>query len=126
VAFADVVSIEYRVGAADQLTRPEYNIHIAKNFLKTIEWAIADKKTPINLPPAFLNAVQSHGHVWVGQESFATGDPKTARKHLAEGLRFGFFNAKTLALLALSCGPSFTYPLIRRSFERRSIARSRY
>jgi hypothetical protein len=37
VAFADVASIEYRVGAADQLTRPEYNIHIAKNFLKTIE-----------------------------------------------------------------------------------------
>ena len=106
-------SIEYRVGADDQLTRPEYNIHAARNFLSTIEPMLKYGAARINLPASMLAAVQAEAHVWIGREALANGDRRDARKHLAESLRHRTFAPYALSLFALSCGPSFTYPLAR-------------
>jgi glycosyltransferase involved in cell wall biosynthesis len=113
VAFADVASIQYRVGNADQLSRPEYGIDIARNFLRTIEPVIRDGGTRVNLPARMIASVQAEAHAWIGRESLAIGDRGGARKHLAESLRHRAFGIHTLLLFALSCGPSFTYPLAR-------------
>jgi glycosyltransferase involved in cell wall biosynthesis len=112
VAFVDVASIEYQVSAADQLSSSRYKIYIAQNFLKTIEPLLVEKGR-INLPPSMLAAVQAEAHAWIGRESLAIGDRKRAREHLVVSLKHRAFSVRALALLALSCGPSFSYPFAR-------------
>jgi GT2 family glycosyltransferase len=127
VAFADVSSIEYRVGAADRLSRPEYNIHIARNFLRTIEPMLRDGAARIHLPASMLAAVQAEAHAWIGRESLAIGDRLSARKHLARSLRYRAFAPYAMSLYALSCGPGLTYPLARafvRTMKRAMLWRS--
>ena len=41
VAFIDLAAIQYQTGFRDQLTRPQYAIHTAKNFLSTISPVLA-------------------------------------------------------------------------------------
>src|SRR5262249_54812797 len=67
VAFADVASIKYRVGRADQLTRPEYSIHVARNFLRTIEPALKDGPPRTNLAAPMLAAAHADTHAWIGE-----------------------------------------------------------
>jgi len=115
VAFVDVASIRYRVGAPDQLTQPEYDLHVARNFLKTIEPVLKEGGSSLNWPASMLAAVQAEAHAWIGKELLECGDPRGARKHLAESLRHRAFAPRTLSLFALSCGPKCTYPLARRA-----------
>jgi len=113
VAYADVASIQYQVGGTDQLTRSEYGIHIARNFLRTIEPVLKHSRHRIHLPASMLACVQAEAHAWLGRELLAHGDRPGARKHLAESLRYRAFVPSALLLFAMSCGPSFTYPLAR-------------
>ena len=113
VAFADVASIKYCVGAADQLTQPRYNIYIARNFLRTIELVLKDAAHPINLPAWMIAAVQAEAHAWIGRETLAIGGRRSARKHLIESLKHRAFSPYALSLLVLSYGPSFTYPVAK-------------
>jgi GT2 family glycosyltransferase len=112
VTFADVPSTSYRTGAVDQLSRPEYGIHIAQNFLKTIEPVIKGSR-PINLPPSMIADVQAQAHAWIGRELLALGDRKGAREHLLASLHHRAFTPYAMAFLILSCGPSFTFPIAR-------------
>jgi glycosyltransferase involved in cell wall biosynthesis len=113
VAYADVASIQYQVGGADQLSGPDYGPHIARNFLRTIESALKEGRHRIRLPASMLESVQAEAHAWLGRELLAHGDRPGARRHLAESLRHRSFVPSALLLFALSCGPSFTYPLAR-------------
>jgi glycosyltransferase involved in cell wall biosynthesis len=113
VAFADIAGIQYRTGAADQLTRPEYQIYLAANFLRTIEPVLDREKSHNRLPPFMLETVQAEAHAWLGRELLAHGDPVGARKHLAESLRHRAFAPPTWLLFALSCGPKPAYPLAK-------------
>jgi GT2 family glycosyltransferase len=112
VAYADVASIQYQVGCADQLTASGYRIHIARNFLRTIEPVLKEGRHRIRLPASMLASVQAEAHAWLGRELLADGDRPAARKHLAESLRYRAMPS-ALLLFAMSCGPSFTYPLAR-------------
>jgi GT2 family glycosyltransferase len=105
VAFADVASVRYQVGGADQLTRPEYGIHIARNFLRTIEPLVKEGARGVNLPDSMVAAVQADAHAWIGRELLALGDHRSARKHLARSLRHRMDSPTTLMLFALSYGP---------------------
>jgi GT2 family glycosyltransferase len=113
VAFADVASIQYRTGGADQLTGREYQVHLARNFLRTIEPMLKQGKHRHSLPASMISSVQAEAHAWLGRELLAHGDRRGARKHLAESLRHRTFVAPTLLMFVLSCGPSFAYPLAR-------------
>ena len=115
VAFADVASIQYRVGAADQLTRPEYAIHVARNFLRTIEPVLCDRN--IKLPASMRAAVQAEAHAWIGHELLMSGDRYGARMHLAKSLRHRVLAPYAMSLFALSCGPSFAYPLAKKMIQ---------
>jgi glycosyltransferase involved in cell wall biosynthesis len=129
VAYADVATIQYRVGGADQLTGSVYGPHIARNFLRTIELVLKEGKHRIHLPASMLATVQAEAHAWLGRELLAHGDRPGARRHLAESLRHRTFVPSALLLFVLSCGPSFTYPLARgvvrtakRMFRRAKLA----
>jgi GT2 family glycosyltransferase len=113
VAYADIASIQYRVKGADQLSRSEYGIHVARNFLRTIEPVLKEDKHRIRLPASMLTSVQAEAHAWLGRELLAHGDRPGARKHLAESLRYRSLVPSAWLLYAMSCGPSFAYPVAR-------------
>ena len=113
VAFADVPSIRYQLGRLDHLGRSEHGIHIARNFLNTIEPVIKQGRHRVNLPDSMLASVQAEAHAWIGRESLAQGDSREARKHLVESLRHRMVPS-TLLLLAVSCGPDRTFPTTRK------------
>jgi glycosyltransferase involved in cell wall biosynthesis len=112
VAFADVSSIQYRVGAADQLTS-EHQVPLAKNFLKILEPALKQPQRGNALPASMVASVQAEAHAWLGRELLARGDRVGARKHLAQSLRYRTFAPPALLLFILSCCPSFTYALAK-------------
>lgn len=87
VAFADVSSINYRVGNEDQLTRPEYSIHIARNYLNTILPVIQRYRERISLSKSTLRLTLARAHAWISEESFHSMDLKEARSHAFQSLR---------------------------------------
>ena len=87
VAFADVSSINYRVGNEDQLTRSEYNIHIARNYLNTILPFIQRYRERISLSDRTLRLTLARAHAWISEESFHSMDLKEARSHAFQSLR---------------------------------------
>jgi GT2 family glycosyltransferase len=84
VAFIDIPSIDYRVGAADRLTGPSYGIHIAQNYLRTIAPIIERDRSRIKLPSRALNRLLSEAHSWIGREMLKVGNHQEARRHLME------------------------------------------
>ena len=118
VAFADIASIKYRVGADDQLSSPKFSLQIAQNFLRTIEPSLDRARVKVDLTPSMRAAVQAEAHRWIGHEMLVAGDPKGARVHFLQSLRHQAVQPITIALLMLTLGPSSTYPTLR------SISRS--
>jgi GT2 family glycosyltransferase len=88
VAFVDVSSIQYRVGAEDQLTRPEMGVHIAKNFLKTILPIITHDRASIRLRGSMIRRVLSEAYAWIGQEELARREYGSALRNFATSLRY--------------------------------------
>jgi glycosyltransferase involved in cell wall biosynthesis len=85
VAFADVPTITYRVGAPDQLTRPDLMVQMARNHLATIEKAIdADRG---RTPDRDLRRVRAAAHGWLGEELLESGLGTQAAPHLRAAVR---------------------------------------
>lgn len=107
VAFADVPSVRYQVGRADQLTHPSKALHLARNYVKTMDAAIARDPGRIDLSPAMLRAARAYGHGWIASAYLAAGDSPAARPHLRHALRLRPTDRRTLMLatLALLPGP---------------------
>lgn len=101
VAFADVPSINYRVGASDQLTTSQYMIWIARNNLKTVSKMLSVAREEIALPPSMIRKRLAESFAWIGQEEFVLGNPN-ARKYLRKSLQLFPFQRKTAAYLLLS------------------------
>ena len=85
VAFADVPSITYRVGAPDQLTRDDLMVQMASNYLATIDKAIeADRG---RTPRAELARARAAAHGWLGEELLEAGLRSEASPHLRRAMR---------------------------------------
>jgi hypothetical protein len=113
VAFADVSSIEYQVGRADQLTQPAYRIHMANNFLKTIAPVIDTDRARIHLPEAMLAQVQAEAHAWIGREHLALGQQREARARFRTSLGYCLRQPNLWLLYALALCPPFVYRSLR-------------
>jgi glycosyltransferase involved in cell wall biosynthesis len=87
VAFADVCSIDYRVGSADQLTASRYNVDLARNFLATIDKAVRldGDAHPLSRPE--LNRIRAEASAWYGSGLIAAGQVSAGRRFLAQSLR---------------------------------------
>ena len=108
VGFIDVSSIKYQVGMADQLTHSSCSIHIARNFLRTIEPFIQKENDRIDLPESMISAVLAYAHEWIGWEFFLTGESKSAASCFRKSLSYKPLSPKTLALLGLAVMPRKT------------------
>jgi glycosyltransferase involved in cell wall biosynthesis len=102
VGFMDIATVRYRLGAADQLTRPELDLHMAKNFLRTIEPIIATERERIHLPGKMLEAVRADANAWIGESLFERGDVEGARQYLWRSLCHRWAQPRTFALFAMS------------------------
>ncbi len=115
VAYIDVPSIKYQVGAADQLTQPEHMVWVARNNLKTVSKMLLVAKDEIALPKKMIRKRLAQSHEWVGLTEF-TRDRARARIHLMKSLTLSPLRKKALVFLLLSFFP-------RAVFERLNKAR---
>lgn len=105
VGYIDLASIRYQRGMPDRLTRPEYSIHMARNFLRTIQPVIDNDRHRIRLPESMIRSVLAEAHGWIGEAALAIGQSEEARRHLARSLRFSLWQPRTAGQLLLSLLP---------------------
>jgi glycosyltransferase involved in cell wall biosynthesis len=117
VAYMDVASINYRVGAADQLTSREYWIWMARNNLKTINKVLGDGGTDIGLPVAMIRKRMAHAFSWVGMCELSD-DRLSARRHLRKAFGFSPFNGRLPLYYLLSFFPSSFLDSLRNARNR--------
>jgi glycosyltransferase involved in cell wall biosynthesis len=106
VAFVDVASIKYVKGRSDQLTRPAYAIHMARNFLRTLAPILAQDRDRIHLPPHMIAFVLSDAHGWIGEVALDIGEGAEARRHLLQSLRYRPWQPRKAGLLLASLFPA--------------------
>ena len=87
VGFLDLPAIQYQRGMPDRLTRHEYRIHTATNFLRTIEPWITGAREQIHLPQRMLDAALADAHGWIGELQLEMGHTAEARAHLFRSVR---------------------------------------
>jgi hypothetical protein len=104
VAYLDVPSVQYRVGAADQLTSPRYMVWMARNDLQTISKVLPVIYNETILPKKTIRNRLAMSHAWLGDEAFWV-DRATARKHLWASLKLKPFCSKVLMLFLLTLLP---------------------
>ena len=105
VALLDCATVRYRKGAADQLTRPELQLIIAENYLKTILPVLEHDRERIQLPSQLLRRTLAAAHAWLAEELTRHGRKSEARVHLAKSLVSWPLQGRTAVLLALSVAP---------------------
>lgn len=117
VALADVSTIEYQIGGSDQLNRPENQVHVARNFLRTVEKAVDSAHHDDNRVTA-RNSSYALGKAnqWVAEELLSRGDRRTARSHLWRGIRSDS-TLRGSALWLLSWFPLPVMRLVRRIYR---------
>jgi glycosyltransferase involved in cell wall biosynthesis len=86
VAFADLPTIRYQLGMADRLTRPEYHVHMAANFLTTITKVMATDRNRMRVPRSVVRGVFAEAHAWLGEVLLVRGENLEARRHFLRSL----------------------------------------
>jgi glycosyltransferase involved in cell wall biosynthesis len=106
VAYLDMPSILYQRGREDQLTvNPTYTVHMAENFLKTVNKALARDRERLTLSPVMVDHVLAEAHAWIGEQRLEIGDRSQALRHLSKSLRFRPGQPRVAALLGAALLP---------------------
>jgi len=109
VAYLDLSSIRYTIGADDQLTAPRYQVWIARNNLKTVKRVLEETHKYINLPASLIEYRMAESYFWVGINEFFE-DRKNARRHLAKSLSWRRFQPIVILYYVASFLP---HPIVR-------------
>lgn len=107
VGFVDVPTIKYQRGMPDALTRPEYKVHVANNFLKTILPIINNNRAEIKLPDATIRTVLADAYNWLAEAQINNGDVKAARKNVLTSIRYKLHQPRIFTLLVSVYLPKF-------------------
>jgi glycosyltransferase involved in cell wall biosynthesis len=111
VSYIDFPSVDYRVGATDQLSGREYWVWGAQNNLKTILKMLAVAADEIHLPPQLIRLRMAEAYGWAGTEEFYV--THRGRPNLYESLKYNPIQARILALLIFSFVPHSVFLAIR-------------
>jgi GT2 family glycosyltransferase len=84
--FIDAPSAIYRVGAADQLTRPSMLLEIARNNLRAIQKWVPRSTSRLALPPQMLRRRFAESYAWVGEAELEAGHRWRAAQRLSRSL----------------------------------------
>jgi glycosyltransferase involved in cell wall biosynthesis len=127
VALLDVPTILYRVGGVDQLTAPQYSLHMARNNLLTLDTWLLRAGEQLEIPDDRLRERTAGSHRWLGAEELRVGNHRLARKHLWKSLQLEPRRPAAWAILAVSYLPpkavSFARHWRRRLFRTRRLKR---
>jgi hypothetical protein len=117
VAYLDAPSILYQRGRDDQLTHRKYTVHMAENFLKTVNKALARDRARVTLPPTMLDDVMAEAHAWIGEQRLEIGDAGQARHHLGTSLKLRPWQPRIAALLGAAILPRQVTDPLRASYR---------
>ena len=117
VAYLDAPSILYQRGRDDQLTHRKYTVHMAENFLKTVNKALARDRARVALPAAMLDEVIAEAHAWIGEQRLEIGEPGPARHHLGTSLKLRPWQPRVAALLGAALLPRQLAAPLRASYR---------
>ena len=120
VAFVDVPAVLKQADRADALTHPSRRLDLARNYVTTMERALARDAGRIRLDPALVRDARAYGHAWVGLGYLESGEDAPARRHLRQSLRLAPTRARTYLLYGLALLPG---PVAARAI--RSVRRAR-
>jgi GT2 family glycosyltransferase len=87
VAFIDAPSTLYRIGGADQLTRPSMMLEIARNNLRTVQKWLPHSAPQLALAPSVVRRRIADSLAWVGEAELEAGHRRAAARRLMESLR---------------------------------------
>lgn len=118
VGFLDLPAIQYQRGMPDRLTRHEYRIHTATNFLRTIEPWITGAREQIHLPQRLLDAALADAHGWIGELQLEAGRVAAARVHLLRSVRLRPGQRRMWLLLAGTFVPHALRERLRSGYRR--------
>jgi glycosyltransferase involved in cell wall biosynthesis len=104
VAYMDISSFRYRIGAHDQLSSRNMMLWIARNDLKTVKKILSVARGEINLPDAVINRRIARSHRWIGMEEFYV-NRVSARRHFIKSLRLDPFQVRIILFYLLSFLP---------------------
>jgi GT2 family glycosyltransferase len=89
VAFIDLPTILYEIGAADALTTAEHQVPIARHFLRTLTRAL--ERDPVRIrnriPEHTISEILADTHRWLGENLLNAGEVREGREHLLRSLR---------------------------------------
>lgn len=108
VAYLDIPSVRYRIGASDQLTEGKYMAWAARNNLKTVKKIMESARQEIKLPESMIRKRMAICYAWVGMEEFLE-DRKKAGEYLRESLSWRPFQVRVGLFFALSFLPISIY-----------------
>ena len=116
-AFIDLMSIDYRVGSPDQLTRQELMVDQARHFLTTLLQTIKDHRDRIALSEAELNEVIAKRYSWLAREEFDSANYRAARRAYIRSLRYQFLQPNVLLLTVTLMLPPVAVAYLRRQYR---------
>jgi glycosyltransferase involved in cell wall biosynthesis len=118
VAYLDACSILYQRGRDDQLTvNRKYTVHMAENFLTTVNKALARDRQRVTLSATMLDDVMAEAHAWVGEQRLELGDRDLAWRHLGTSLRFRPWQPRVAALFGAAFLPKPVSDRIRAGYR---------
>ena len=125
VGFLDLPTIQYQRGMPDRLTRSEYRIHTATNFLRTITPFIESARGEIHLPRRMIEGALADAHEWIGELQFEANDMAAARSHLFASIRHRWWQRRAWELFVCCYLPSVLRGWLRmhrRHLRQRTVA----
>jgi glycosyltransferase involved in cell wall biosynthesis len=123
VAFVDVPMVLKEANRGDALTHPSRRLHLARNYVTTMEGALARDPGRIQLAPEVVRAARAYGHAWIGLCYLESGEAAPARRHLRRSLRLAPTNPRTYLLMAVALAPG---PLVARAMHSARRVRGRW
>ncbi|MFL5613854.1 MAG: glycosyltransferase family 2 protein [Gemmatimonadaceae bacterium] len=118
VAFLDASSINYRVGAADQLTAPSLMAHIARNNLTTVLRWVDKGGGRITLPRRLVRRRLAESYRWVGITAMDGGRAIDATVNVWKSLLHQPLQPRLALLLGFSLLPGSLQRQVREIYHR--------
>jgi glycosyltransferase involved in cell wall biosynthesis len=120
VAFADTVTISYKIGMDDALTVPANGLPMAINFVETLEQTLREDRDRFTLSESLLQDSVARAYAWLGRAYMADGQLRRAQSYLLKSLRTKAWQPRQLVCLAAVSLPPKAFTLLRRLRKQRT------
>ncbi len=117
-ALIESPSMDYRVDAADQLTKPDLHLYIARGNLEALKQALRKNGHRIKLPKPMIRRHMAEAYSWVGEEELLSENGKWSAGFFTRSLVLNPLQKRTLSLFPFSFLPRPIIKFIRNSHSK--------